>query len=155
MISVKEFWIMTHVLNAIIFFVFDFLSLVHLPVHSEMPINLLKSCASFLCYKKFQCSTSSVVVKLLNLCVCVYMQMSFHCYDFIFPVCPFISQMFFIFSIIVDLQCHANVGSIAKGPSHTYIHTFLFLYYFPSWSVPRDWIYSSLWYTVGPHFTDI
>lgn len=95
---------MTHVLNAIIFFVFDFLSLVHLPVHSEMPINLLKSCASFLCYKKFQCSTSSVVVKLLNLCVCVYMQMSFHCYDFIFPVCPFISQMFFIFSIIVDLQ---------------------------------------------------
>ena len=39
---------------------------------------------------------------------------------------------------IVDIQCCANFCCTAKTPSHT--HTFLFLYFLPSWFISRDWI---------------
>ena len=35
------------------------------------------------------------------------------------------------------------------------IHIFLFLYHHPWWSIPRDWIYTSMCYTVGPHWLSI
>ena len=47
--------------------------------------------------------------------------------------------IFFYWSII-NLQWCANFCYMEVTQSYTYIYTFFFLYYLPSWSIPRDWI---------------
>lgn len=64
MINVRVFCIMILDLIAIFFFLLNSPSLGFLPVLSERPIDLLESCASFLCSNNLQ----SV---LQVLCVCV------------------------------------------------------------------------------------
>ena len=63
---------------------------------------------------------------------------------------------FIFIKSIVDLQCCINFCCVVKViQSCSFMNIFFFSYYIPSWSIPRDWIYSSLCYTAGPHCLSI
>ena len=56
---------------------------------------------------------------------------------------------------MIYLQCSVNFCCTAMWPSHTYIYTFFFSHYPPSFSITSDYIYSSLCYAAGSHLNSI